>query len=103
MSDVTRMDRREFVKVLGGGILVCVNVGSLAGVSACDAQGFQRTYPEDINAYLHIPEEGKITLRHIQSGRLNDNGDIAGHSRSVGNALRDLHIGQHLRLIQPEM
>ena len=62
MSDVTRMERREFVKVLGGGILVCVNLGSVASLSACEAQGFQRLYPEDINAYLHIPEQGKITL-----------------------------------------
>lgn len=62
MSDVTRMDRREFVKALGGGIVVCINLGSLTGLVACDAGGSQSIYPEDINAYLHIPESGKITL-----------------------------------------
>ncbi len=62
MSDVTRMDRREFVKLLGGGILVCVNLGPLTLFNSRDPLGFQRGYPEDINAYLHIAEDGKVTL-----------------------------------------
>jgi len=63
MSDVTRMDRREFVKLLGGGILVCVNLGPLTLFNSEDARGSQRRgYPEDINAYLHIAADGKVTL-----------------------------------------
>ena len=62
MSDATRVDRREFVKLLGGGILVCVNLGPLTLFNSKDPRGFQRGYPEDINAYLHIAEDGKVTL-----------------------------------------
>jgi isoquinoline 1-oxidoreductase len=62
MSDVTRMDRREFVKLLGGGIVVIVNLGPLTLFNSRAAEAFQRGYPEDINAYLHIAEDGKVTL-----------------------------------------
>jgi isoquinoline 1-oxidoreductase len=62
MSDMTRMDRREFVKLLGGGIVVIVNLGPLTLFNSRDPVGFQRGYPEDINAYLHIAQDGKVTL-----------------------------------------
>lgn len=63
MSDATRMDRREFVKLLGGGVLVVVNLGPLTLFNSDDAEAAQRRgYPEDINAYLHIAEDGKVTL-----------------------------------------
>jgi nicotinate dehydrogenase subunit B len=62
MSDVTRMDRREFVKLLGGGIVVIVNLGPLTVFNSRCASDVQRGYPEDINAYLHIAEDGKVTL-----------------------------------------
>ncbi|MFQ5810707.1 MAG: molybdopterin cofactor-binding domain-containing protein, partial [Armatimonadota bacterium] len=62
MSDATRMDRREFVKLLGGGIVVIVNL-PLAGIlDARELQRRQRGYPEDINAYLHVAEDGRVTL-----------------------------------------
>lgn len=57
------MDRRSFVRLLGGGILVTVNLGPLTLFNSCAAPTNQgRTYPEDINAYLHIAEDGKVTL-----------------------------------------
>ena len=59
MSDFTGMDRRELVKVLGGGILVCVNLGPRTVFNSSAEPAFQRGYPEDINAYLHIPEQAK--------------------------------------------
>jgi len=55
----TRMDRRGFVKALGGGVLVLVSLP--ASFSIAEAQG-RRGYPTDINAYLHIAEDGKVTL-----------------------------------------
>jgi isoquinoline 1-oxidoreductase len=53
------MDRREFVRLLGGGIVVVVSLpAELLG-----AKGPQRQeYPEDVNAYLHIAEDGAVTL-----------------------------------------
>ncbi|UCC85214.1 MAG: xanthine dehydrogenase family protein molybdopterin-binding subunit [Gemmatimonadota bacterium] len=62
MSDMRQMDRREFVKLLGGGIVVVVNLGPLTLFNSRDPLDFQRGYPEDINAYLHIAEDGKVTL-----------------------------------------
>ncbi|NIN71142.1 MAG: molybdopterin-dependent oxidoreductase [Gemmatimonadetes bacterium] len=62
MSDKSQMDRREFVKLLGGGIVVVVNLGPLTLFNSRDPLDFQRGYPEDINAYLHIAEDGKVTL-----------------------------------------
>jgi isoquinoline 1-oxidoreductase len=62
MSEMTRMDRREFVKLLGGGIVVFVNLGPLTKFNSRAPRHFQRGYPEDINAYLHIAEDGKVTL-----------------------------------------
>jgi nicotinate dehydrogenase subunit B len=47
-------DRRDFFKILGGGIVVLL---TLAG--SADAQ---QSAPQDINAWLHIGEDGKITF-----------------------------------------
>ena len=55
----TRMDRRDFVKALGGGILVLVSAPSLT--AGLEAQG-RRGYPADVNAYLHIAPDGAVTL-----------------------------------------
>ncbi len=59
LARFTRMDRRGFVKALGGGILILVSAPAL-GCDA-DAQG-RRGYPTDLNAYLHIAPDGKVTL-----------------------------------------
>ena len=57
------VDRRSFVKLLGGGILVTVNLGPLTLFNSRAEPTVQgREYPEDINAYLHIAEDGQITL-----------------------------------------
>ncbi len=61
MSSAAGIDRREFVKLLGGGIVVIVNLGPLTVQNSPAPQG-RRSYPEDINAYLHIAEDGRITL-----------------------------------------
>jgi isoquinoline 1-oxidoreductase len=63
MPDTSRVDRRDFVKALGGGILVVVNLPMARALSpAEEMQRRQRGYPEDINAYLHIAEDGSVTL-----------------------------------------
>jgi CO/xanthine dehydrogenase Mo-binding subunit len=61
MSDLTLMDRRDFVRVLGGGIVVLVNL-PLKSITDLRELQQRRGYPEDINAYLHIAEDGSITL-----------------------------------------
>ncbi len=62
LARFSRMDRRKFVKALGGGVLVLVSAPGL-GAPEWDLEAQQgRRYPTDINAYLHIAEDGKVTL-----------------------------------------
>ncbi len=61
MTDLMRMDRRGFVTVMGG-IVVVVNIPLASLWDVLDRQGRQRGYPDDVNAYLHIAEDGTVTL-----------------------------------------
>jgi len=62
MTETTRLDRRDFVKIVGGGIVVAVSVPVSSMLRGRFSQGGQRRYPEDINAYLHIDRDGAVTL-----------------------------------------
>ena len=61
MSDLGLMDRRDFVQALGGGIVVLVNL-PLRSLPDLHELQQRRGYPEDVNAYLHIAEDGSVTL-----------------------------------------
>ena len=50
------VDRRLFCKLLGGGIVVLITS------KASDLFAQRRGYPEDLNAYLRIDENGRVTL-----------------------------------------
>jgi CO/xanthine dehydrogenase Mo-binding subunit len=52
------MDRRSFIKLFGGGVVVFVSLGP----SALLSQDRRRMYPEDFNAYLRIAEDGTVTV-----------------------------------------
>lgn len=51
------LDRREFLKLVGGGIFILLSMGDS---SSPEAQG-RRGYPDDFNAYLRIGEDGRVT------------------------------------------
>jgi len=53
-----RIDRREFLKLMGGGIFILFSVGD---PFALQGQRRSRQYPEDFNAYLRIGEDGRVT------------------------------------------
>ena len=53
-----QMDRREFLKLAGGGILLYFTVGDLS-VLAQQRQG--RSLPTDFNAFLRIGEDGRVS------------------------------------------
>ena len=54
------VDRRDFVKLLGGGLFIYFQLGEfLTGVAAEAEQ--RRSLPNDYNAFLHIGEDGKVT------------------------------------------
>ena len=60
-SDLTEgfpVTRRDFLKTMGGGIIVLYWVG---GTSQLEAQARGRSYPEDFNAYLRIGSNGRVT------------------------------------------
>lgn len=50
-------DRRDFLRLVGGGIAVLVTLGP----DDLFAQG-RRAYPEDLNAYLLIGKDGRVTV-----------------------------------------
>jgi isoquinoline 1-oxidoreductase len=60
-KEQTTVTRREFLKLLGGGILVCVSVGDLIPFQEARRRRFGPPDPSDFNAYLHIGEDGQVS------------------------------------------
>ena len=55
---VTTYDRREFLKRLGGGIIIIFSLSELSLLTGCEPkEGEERP---DFNAYLHIKEDGTV-------------------------------------------
>jgi CO/xanthine dehydrogenase Mo-binding subunit len=63
MSAREGIDRRTFLKSLGGGIVVFISLGK----GTVFSQDRRRVYPDDINAYLLIGENGRVT---VYSGKI---------------------------------
>jgi len=62
VPDASSTDRREFLKIVGGGILVLVSLGE--GEALAQAKrggGFGRQLPSDVNAFLKIGEDGRVS------------------------------------------
>ena len=57
------LKRRDFIKLLGGGIVVMVGVGDAEWLSQEPArfQGGGRSLPSDFNAFLRIGADGRVT------------------------------------------
>jgi isoquinoline 1-oxidoreductase len=56
--ELDTLDRREMVKLLGGGIFILFHVGE---PSSAQARQFGR-YPDDFNAFLRIGGDGRVAL-----------------------------------------
>lgn len=54
------LDRRKFLKRLGGGILIICSLGDFSALPAEILQ--RRPMPTDLNVYLRIREDGKVEL-----------------------------------------
>ena len=50
------LDRRSFLKLVGGGIVVLVRL------EPSDAPSPRASYPKDFNAYLRVGEDGRVTV-----------------------------------------
>ncbi len=59
-ADEFPLERRDFLKVLGGGIVVFITLGDTAVLEEQARQ--RRGYPADFNAYLRIGEEGRVSV-----------------------------------------
>ena len=56
------LDRREFLKLLGGGIVVSFSVPSMWAFQERErGRGADQELPEDFNAFLKIGEDGRVT------------------------------------------
>jgi nicotinate dehydrogenase subunit B len=55
------LDRREFIKLLGSGIIVSFSLESIYGWGEPAQQRRYGREPEDLNAYLIIKEDGRVT------------------------------------------
>jgi CO/xanthine dehydrogenase Mo-binding subunit len=53
------LDRRDFFKLLGGGLLVCVAAGH--AVAQESGAGGRRENPKTLDSWLHISETGQVT------------------------------------------
>jgi len=58
MTATLDIDRRSFIRLVGGGVVVFVSLGP----SALLGQERRRSYPTDFNLYLRIGEDGRVTV-----------------------------------------
>jgi isoquinoline 1-oxidoreductase len=52
------VDRRDFLKKLGGGIIIIFSIGEMGILNACKTK--EENGGEDFNAYLRIKEDGRV-------------------------------------------
>ena len=64
-SEPNALERRDFIKMLGGGIFILFTVDDWPELAAQGRGG--PSYPSDFNAYLKIAEDGKVT---VYSGKI---------------------------------
>jgi len=56
------VDRRKFLQLLGGGLLVCARSRTARGQESGRARPGERELPKEMSAWLHIGRDGKITV-----------------------------------------
>jgi nicotinate dehydrogenase subunit B len=60
-SSISELDRRDFLKALGGGLLICLtHTSSLAQESGGTFGGHE--IPKDLSAWLHIAADGQVKV-----------------------------------------
>ncbi|MGA7614893.1 MAG: molybdopterin cofactor-binding domain-containing protein [Thermoanaerobaculia bacterium] len=93
MSDAGGMDRRTFFRLVGGGVVVCIALGPTDLFS----QDRRRIYPEDLNAYLRIGEDGRVTIFtgkiEMGQGVMTSQAQMAAEELGVALASIDMVMG----------
>jgi isoquinoline 1-oxidoreductase len=60
-NKVLALRRRDFFRILGGGLYVFVSLGTSESLLGADAEQQRRSLPTDYNAFLHISEDGMVS------------------------------------------
>ena len=60
-EESVNLQRRDFFKILGGGILILAQPWNFLDVEAIPAALQGRSLTKDYNAFLHIAEDGTVT------------------------------------------
>ncbi len=55
------LDRRRFLQVLGGGVLVCAAVKALPAQETGGMRG-EHQLPQNVDSWLHIAQDGRVTV-----------------------------------------
>jgi nicotinate dehydrogenase subunit B len=56
------VDRRRFIEILGGGVLVCLTAPAVAAAQESGRARGGRELPKDLSAWLHIDKDGRVTV-----------------------------------------
>ena len=59
-SNKEQFSRRDFLRISGAGLFIIFAPGTFGEVAAVPQRG--RAYPTDLNAYLKIGEDGRVSL-----------------------------------------
>ena len=59
MNNPWQMNRRDFMKKMGGGLIIAFSVADLHLLASCNSQPAET---REVNAYLRIGEDGRVTL-----------------------------------------
>jgi len=93
MTTTLDMNRRTFIKLVGGGIVVIVSLGP----SVLLGQDRRRAYPTDVNVYLRIGEDGRVTVFsgkiEMGQGVLTSQAQMAAEELGVSLATIDMILG----------
>ncbi len=93
MSEPSGFDRRTFLKLMGEGIVVMVALGPAELLS----QRGRRSYPKDINAYLLIRADGRVTVFtgkiEMGQGVMTSQAQMAAEELGVALASIDMVMG----------
>ena len=93
MSATRGLSRRHFFKLVGGGIVVMVQLDSPTAL----AQDARRIYPEDVNAYLVIGASGRVTVFsgkiEMGQGVLTSQAQMVAEELGVDLAAIDMVLG----------
>jgi isoquinoline 1-oxidoreductase len=61
VSSSSGLSRRDFLKLMGGGIIIAFTYGEAFPFQETPGRRFGGSYPADFNAYLRIGQDGRVT------------------------------------------